>query len=396
MSDVAVVGGGIVGLALARELRRRHPDLRVEVLEKENRVGSHQSGRNSGVVHAGLYYPPGSLKAALCVKGRLLLKDYCAQHQLPYRELGKLVIAVDEDELRHLTDLHDRAIANGVPDVSLLTASGLRHIEPYATGLAALHSPRTAVTDYTAVTERLAADLRADGTRILLSTPVTRLTPTGNSVKLDTPQGPRHAGHVINCAGLHTDRLAATAGDTTPVRTIPFRGEYLTLTPHTARLIRGLIYPVPQPGLPFLGVHLTRTVYDQVWIGPNAVPALAREGYRWRDLNPADLYATLTWPGSRHLAREHWRTGLGEIRRSLYTPALTRQARRYLPQLTTADLTRGHTGVRAQALHTDGTLLTDFLTTTHNHITHLHNAPSPAATASLAIATHIIDQELLR
>lgn len=389
--DVAVVGAGLVGLSLANALLERHPELSVAVLDKEDRVARHQSARNSGVVHAGLYYPEGSLKARLCVAGRARLKAYCAERGLPYLERGKLVVATREDELAGLEAIARRAAANGVEGLSLLGPSELREVEPFVTGLRALHSPLTAVTDFAAVAESLAADLRRRGGQVRLDVTVAELARRDGGVVLRTDRGALHAGKVVNCAGLHSDTLAVRSGDETPVRLVPFRGEYLRVDPGKAHLVRGLVYPVPADGLPFLGVHLTRTVYDDVWVGPNAVPALAREGYRWSAIRPPELWATATWPGTRELARAHWRVGVTEMHHSLRRAPVARQVQRYVPQIGRADLLKGPSGVRAQALGADGSLLDDFLITGDDTVVHVRNAPSPAATASLAIAEHLAD-----
>ncbi|GAB3117733.1 L-2-hydroxyglutarate oxidase [Janibacter alkaliphilus] len=398
---VAVVGGGIVGLAVARELVRRHPGAAVVVLEKEDRLGAHQTGHNSGVVHAGIYYRPGSLKARLCARGRDLLADYCAEHALPYRECGKLVVAVDETERGCFEALQRTAEANRVPGLRRVEGAGIAEIEPHATGLVALHSPRTAITDYTAVADQLGQELRAAGGRVRLGTRVTGVQRRSGSVLLgcadaDGTTSPEVADHVVLCAGLQADRLGRLAGGSADPRIVPFRGEYLEVCPDKADLVRGMVYPVPDPRYPFLGVHWTRRVDGGLEVGPNAVLAPAREGYRRRDARPGDLAETLAWPGTWQLARQHWRTGVREVAGSLSTRAYLRSARRYVPEIGPADVRRAGAGVRAQAVGRDGSLLDDFRIDGDAQVTSVRNAPSPAATSSLAIAEHVVEAITLR
>jgi L-2-hydroxyglutarate oxidase LhgO len=378
VSTFGVVGGGIVGLAVARELARRHPGARVLVLEKEDRLAAHQTGHNSGVVHAGLYYQPGSLKAELCTRGRLLLRDFCAEHALPYVESGKLVVAVADDELGRLDALERTAAANGVPGLRRVDRAGLAELEPHVTGLAALHSPATAVTDFAAVGRAMAADVEALGGEVLLSSPVTAVRPVAGGVEV-VAGAVHRVDRLVVCAGLAADRVA---GDLVPggPRIVPFRGEYLTVRPDRADLVRGLVYPVPDPRYPFLGVHFTRRVDGGLDIGPNAVPALR--------LAPADL---LRWPGLWRLARRHWRTGLHELHGSLSVSTYLRGAQRYVPEIGREDVERGRFGVRAQAVDRDGTLVDDFRVAHAGPVTVVQNAPSPAATSSLAIAGHVVD-----
>jgi L-2-hydroxyglutarate oxidase len=388
---VGIIGGGILGLAIGRELGRRRPGTRVVVLEKEDRLAAHQTGHNSGVVHAGIYYRPGSLKAELCTRGRLLLRDYCAEHGLPYDEVGKLVVAVDTDELPRLDALEQSATANGVPGLRRLDATELREVEPHATGLSALHSPATAITDFVAVAHRFAADIGAAGGRIRLGTEVARIRTAGDAVEVATSEGPHRFDRLVVCAGLHGDRLARQVDGEAGPRIVPFRGEYLTVRAARRDLVRGLVYPVPDPAYPFLGVHFTRRVDGGLEIGPNAVLALRREGYRRRDVSPADVADILAWPGFWRLARRHWRTGAGELRGSLSIAAYLRAAQRYVPEISVADVARAGAGVRAQAVERDGTLVDDFRITTCGPVASIRNAPSPAATSSLAIAEHVVD-----
>jgi L-2-hydroxyglutarate oxidase LhgO len=389
MTRVGVVGAGIVGLAVARELARR---AEVTVLDKEDAVGAHQTGHNSGVVHAGLYYPPGSLKARLCARGRDLLAAYCRERGLPYVECGKLVIARGEHEAEGLREIERRARANGVPGLRRLDGAGIRVVEPHARGLAALHSPRTAITDFRAVARAFADDVRAGGGRIRLGFEVAgiRRTPAG-------PVAVRAAGGeelrfdaLVLCAGLQADRVSRLAGDVPGPAIVPFRGEYHRLRPERSGLVHGLIYPVPDPRYPFLGIHLTRTVGGAVEVGPNAVLATAREGYRRRTVRAADLAETLRWPGFRRLARRHWRTGVRELHASLSRRAFVAAAATYVPELSPRDVLRAPAGVRAQAVDADGTMVDDFRIHRLGPVVAVRNAPSPAATSSLAVAEHIV------
>lgn len=389
-----VVGAGIVGLAVARELLIRRPGDPVVVLEKEPQVGQHQTGHNSGVVHAGVYYPPGSLKATLCRRGVGLLREYVAEHGIAYRELGKVIVATDATEETRLRDLFHRAQANGVPDVDLLGPQGLRDREPHVTGRAALLSPRTAVVDFGQVARCLADDVVRLGGEIRLATPVKGIEQRGDAVVLRTSGPDVVAGQVILCAGLHVDRLAKLAGGDPSPQILPFRGEYFRLVPQRSSLVRGLVYPVPDPRYPFLGVHLTRRVDDSVDVGPNAVLALAREGYRRSDLRLRDLFDTLTYPGFLRLAGRHWRTGVQEVLGSLVKHRFVAAARRYVPELTAADLVRAPAGVRAQAVDRHGALVDDFRIEVLGRVVAVRNAPSPAATSSLAIAEYVVDRLL--
>ena len=386
----AVVGGGIIGTAVARRLLAERPDAEVTVLEKEDRLAAHQTGRNSGVVHAGLYYEPGSLKATLCRRGVALLKEFCAEHGLPYDEIGKVLVALDGAEEQRLGAIAERARANGVPGVRVIDRAELRELEPHVTGIAALHSPTTAIVDYVSVTEQLAADARAAGATVRTGFEVAAFRSTDGEVVVGTSGEEVVADRVVLCAGLHVDRLARLAGDDDAPRIVPFRGEYYALTPGKRSLVNGLVYPVPDPRYPFLGVHLTPRFDGEVLVGPNAVLALAREGYRWRDVSPAELAAIARFPGFRRFARQHWRTGLAEMRGSLSKKAYTAAARRYVPELTADDMVPAAAGIRAQALESDGSLVDDFRITRRGAVVAVRNAPSPAATSSLAIAEHLV------
>lgn len=390
--SIGVVGGGIVGLAIARELTLRRPGIRVTVLEKEDRVGAHQTGHNSGVVHAGIYYKPGSLKADLCTRGRSLLREYCAEHQLPYVECGKVVVAVDAGELARFDALERTARENGVPGLRRVDAAGLAEIEPHAAGLAALHSPRTAITDYVAVTEQLARDVEAAGGRVLVGAEVTGISRHGGRVRLATGLTSYDVDRVVLCGGLQSDRLGRLAGQSPEPRIIGFRGEYLAVAAAKQDLVRGMVYPVPDPRYPFLGVHFTRRVTGALEVGPNAVVAPHRDAYRRSSVRLADLASIATWPGFWRMAATHWRTGVTEVRGSLSVRSYLRAAERYVPEIGPDDVVRAGFGIRAQAVERDGTLVDDFRITDADGVTSVRNAPSPAATSSLAIAEYVVDR----
>jgi L-2-hydroxyglutarate oxidase len=393
---IAVIGGGIVGIAIARALMLRGLG-EVTVFEKEDRLAAHQTGRNSGVVHAGLYYQPGTLKALLCAAGRTSIREYCAEKNLPYREVGKLVVAVDETELPALAEIERRSVANGVPDLARIDGiDGIRAIEPHVAGIAAVHSPHTAAVDYAAITEAMAQDVRGAGGRIRTGEEVVAMHLEGQTVRVHTPGHDQVFDRVIACAGLHSDAVARLVGADASPKILPFRGEYWALDPARTDLVRGMIYPVPDPRFPFLGVHFTRGVYDDVHVGPNAVPALAREGYGWLSVSPKDTWESLRWPGARSLAKQHWRMGIDEVSGSLIKPLYYRKARRFIPELRMSDLAgKTAAGVRAQAWGRDGSLLDDFAVDQVGPVTLLRNAPSPAATSSMAIADHVIDNFVL-
>jgi L-2-hydroxyglutarate oxidase LhgO len=388
-ADVTVIGGGIVGLATARELLLRHPAMRVLVLEKEPRLASHQTGHNSGVIHSGIYYRPGSAKARLCVSGAEQMKRYCSARGVPFEVCGKVVVAVVEGDLPKLEELHRRGVANGVPGVELVGAERLREIEPHAAGIRALHVPGSAIVDFAGVAEKLAEDARAAGAEILTNAPVTRIAADGEALVLNTSAAEVRTRHVIACAGLHSDRVARMEGADPGTRIVPFRGEYYDLVPDARRLVRGLIYPVPDPRFPFLGVHFTRTIHGGVEAGPNAVVALKREGYRKRDVSLRDVGEVLGYRGFWRLAARYWRTGLEEIGRSFSTRAFVRALARLVPEIRLEDVVPAAAGVRAQALAPSGELVDDFWIVERARALHVLNAPSPAATASLAIAAEI-------
>jgi (S)-2-hydroxyglutarate dehydrogenase len=391
MKSVGIVGAGIVGLAVGRELTSRFPGISVTVLEKEDHVAAHQSGHNSGVVHAGVYYPPGSLKATLCRRGAAMTRDFCQEHQVRLREFGKLIVAATESELEGLAKIEDRATRNGVPGIRRVSRAEIADIEPCIRGVAALYSPHTAAVDYIAMCEALATVIAAAGGKVLLGTPVTGVRETAGGVAARTAAGETFEfDYLVVCAGLHGDQFAAALGRSGDLRIIPFRGEYYELAEHARDRVRGMVYPVPDPRYPFLGVHLTRHVDDTVHVGPNAVLALALEGYRWADVRLAEITGFARWPGAWQLARRHWRSGVNEVGASLSKRRYLASVRAYLPDLQLAELVRSKSGVRAQAVRRDGSLEDDFVLQADGRVLLVRNAPSPAATASLAIAEHIV------
>jgi L-2-hydroxyglutarate oxidase LhgO len=386
---VGIVGAGIVGLAVARQLTAA--GMPVVVFDKETQVATHQTGHNSGVVHAGIYYAPGSAKARMTRRGVSLLHAYCSDRGLVYDERGKLVVARNDAETVKLRELDRRSHANGVPGVQWLSGAELRELEPDVAGVAALLSPSTAIVDYPAIARSFAADVVAAGGQVLTSTPVTALRVAGaDRVEVDTPSGAHTFSRLVICAGLQADLLAATAGDKPAPEIIPFRGEYLRLRPHAAGRVRRLIYPVPDPRYPFLGVHLTPRVDGTADLGPNAVLALAREGYRLQDVSFDELRRLASSRAFWRLARQHWMTGVRELRGSLWRRAYLAEARTYLPWVQLEDVTSAPAGVRAQAVDPSGALVDDFRISRVGPVTSIRNAPSPAATASMAIAEHIV------
>ncbi|MGI5996228.1 MAG: L-2-hydroxyglutarate oxidase, partial [Saccharomonospora viridis] len=354
---IGIVGGGIVGLAVGRELTRRYPGTNVVVFEKEDRLGAHQTSHNSGVVHAGVYYRPGSLKAELCTRGRSMLREYCRERGLPYDECGKLVVAVEESELGRLDALEAKARRNGVPGLRRVAGSGITEVEPHAAGLVALHSPATAITDYAAVAGAYGEDIEKAGGEVLLSTAVVGVRRRAGRITVATTRGGYTVDRLVVCAGLQADRVSRLADGVDGPRIVPFRGEYLSVVETKRDLVRGMIYPVPDPRYPFLGVHFTRSVSGELEIGPNAVLAFRREGYRLRDVTPADLWGLVTWPGFWRMGLRHWRTGLSELWGSLSVRAYMRSASRYVPDIGVADVRRAGAGVRAQAVDRDGSLV---------------------------------------
>jgi L-2-hydroxyglutarate oxidase len=390
--DVAVVGGGIVGLATARELQRRDPVARIVVLEREDRLGAHQTSSNSGVAHAGIYYKPGSLKARMCVEGLRRLYDFCDEHGVAYERCGKVIVALDDSELPRLDELEERGRANGVPGLRRIGLDELRELEPHATGVAALHSPQTGIVDFGAVAAVLARQLREDGAVVTTGCAVTGVARDGGRTRVDHARGELRARRVVACAGAWSDRLAVAAGADPDPRIVPFRGGYLRLRPEARALVRSLIYPVPDPELPFLGVHLTKRIDGEVLLGPSALLVGARDAYRLTRVRAEDLRATLTWPGTWRVMRRFWRVGATELHLAASRRAFVAACARYVPALTAADVLPGPAGVRAQAVSRAGALVDDFVVSEAGGALHVRNAPSPAATSSLALARLIADR----
>jgi L-2-hydroxyglutarate oxidase LhgO len=395
--DAVVVGAGILGLATARELNRRRPDWSVVVLEKEAAPALHQTGRNSCVLHAGVYYAPGSLKARLCTEGRRLLLDFCDEHGVPYELTGKLIVATDDRELTRLEELERRARANGLAGLRLLDASELPEVEPHVTGAAGLHVPGSGLVDFGLVAAALGRELEQGGCTVALSCEVTKLEEVSNGLRITTQRGTVESRVAVTCAGVHSDRLARASGTSADgIAIIPFRGSYFALAPDVADRCRGLIYPVPDPRLPFLGVHVNRRPDGAVWVGPNAVLALAREGYSRRQVDLGDVREIVGSGPFWRLARRHWRAGATEVTRDLVPHLVARAVRRFLPGILREHLLPARAGIRAQALHADGTLADDFLFAETAHVLHVQNAPSPAATSSLAIAGILAERTLAK
>jgi L-2-hydroxyglutarate oxidase len=385
-----------VGLATAYQILLRKPGLSLAVLEKEHELASHQTGHNSGVLHSGLYYAPGSRKARLCLEGKAALETFALEHGIPFKKSGKLVVALETGELPRLVDIRERALANGVEGVEEIGPERMREIEPHAAGIRALWAPTTGVIDFRRVSLEYANEVRSRGGAILTGRRVRGIETKGVEQVIRTSDGDVICRDLISCAGLHADRVAAMSGAAGEERIIPFRGDYYTLIPEARRLVRGLIYPVPDPRFPFLGIHFTRTIGGEVLAGPNAVLAFAREGYRRRDVSPGDVVETLAFPGFRRLARTYWKTGVAEMYRDWSKKAFTAGLQRYLPEIESKDLVFGPSGVRAQAVAVDGTLVEDFSIGESPHALHVRNAPSPAATASLAIGREITEIAISR
>ena len=388
--DIAIIGSGIVGLATALNLTERFPRLRVVILEKEAKIAGHQTGHNSGVIHSGIYYKPGSYKARQCVEGKGLMRQFCEKHAIKVVDCGKVIVATSADELPRLQTLYERGQANGVP-VEMIGPERLREIEPHAAGIRAIWSPSTAIVDYVEVAEAMARDLRHRGVEIETSAGVTNVARTGEGVDLWATRRAILAKRLINCAGLYSDVVAAMAGAKPDVQIVPFRGEYYMVRPDRRHLVRTLIYPVPDPEFPFLGVHFTNTVHGEVEAGPNAVLAFAREGYTFWKVRPVELGHTLTYSGMWHMARKYWKTGGYEVYRSLSKKAFVKALQRLVPEIRPEDVERGGAGIRAQAVAPDGSLVDDFRIVGDGNGIHVLNAPSPGATASLSIGRHIGD-----
>jgi (S)-2-hydroxyglutarate dehydrogenase len=393
--DLIVVGGGIVGLATSYQLLIRKPGLRLCLVEKERELGTHQTGHNSGVLHAGLYYQPGSQKARLCTEGKRELQIFAGEHGIPYELCGKLVVALDGSELERLANIKQRATANGVEGLEEVGRERIRELEPHAAGIRALWSPKSGIIDFRRVALAYADEVRGRGGEIFNGEEV-RAIRSGDEQIVVTRRRELVARDLISCAGLHSDRVAAMTGDAGDERVVPFRGDYYTLRSEARRLVRGLLYPVPDPRFPFLGVHFTKRIDGEVLAGPNAVLAFAREGYKRLDISPRDLASTLLFSGFRRLARTYLRTGLAEMWRDWSKRAFTAELQRYIPEISEGDLTFGPSGVRAQSLGVDGRMVDDFSISNGPHVLHVRNAPSPAATASLAIGRELAETAIAR
>jgi L-2-hydroxyglutarate oxidase len=390
--DIAIVGGGIIGLSVARELLRRRPGAALCVLEAEPEIGRHQTGRSSGVVHAGIYYAPGSLKARLCVEGARDLYAYCDERGIRFERSGKLIVATEEDELPRLDELERRGTENRVEGLRRLPGSEIAEIEPHARGIEALHSPATGVVDFVVVARAYAEDVAKAGGSVHLGAAVHSALPDPAGIVIEHAQGATSARQAVFCAGLWSDRLAVACGAPKDPRIVPFRGAYLRVGGEADGLVRANVYPVPDPDLPFLGAHLTRNIAGELLIGPSALLAPARDAYRLTTIRPRDIASTLTWPGTWRLGARHWRTGLDEIRRAASRRSFVAEAARFVPEMRGANVSSGPAGIRAQALARDGNLVDDFVLHRTEHAVHVRNAPSPAATSSLALARLIADR----
>jgi L-2-hydroxyglutarate oxidase len=390
-SDVIVLGGGIVGLATAWRLRERYPDFRITLVEKEASLAFHQTGRNSGVLHSGIYYKPGSLRATNCREGKKAMEAFCAEHGIAYELCGKVIVAVDESELANLERIFERGQANGVT-CEMIGQERLKELEPHVAGIRAIHVPESGIVDYVGVCRKLGDLLGTSGAELHLNTRVTGMRKNADRTVVETTAGEFESRFVVNCTGLHCDRVTKLSGQKPEARIVPFRGEYFELTPEAEHLCRTLIYPVPDPKFPFLGVHFTRMVLGGVECGPNAVLAFAREGYTKRDINLRDLAESLTYPGFLRMASKHWRTGCMEMWRSFSKAAFVRALQRLIPEIRSEHLHHAPSGVRAQALGRDGKLLDDFLIQETDGIINVGNAPSPAATAALNIGGLIVER----
>ncbi|KAA9352829.1 L-2-hydroxyglutarate oxidase [Larkinella humicola] len=397
MNDIIIIGGGIVGLATALQIKRQRPGLSVTVIEKENRLAAHQTGHNSGVIHSGLYYKPGSLKATNCIRGYWMLLEFCEQENVPYELCGKIVVATKPEEVPLLDNLYQRGQQNGLEGLKKLTLSEMHEIEPHVRGVEGMWVPQTGIIDYVQVCEKYAEKLRELGGEIRLGEKVTQITPGNTLSVVVTDRATYETKLVINCAGLYSDKIAQlTQRQEIDVRIIPFRGEYFKIRPEKEYLVRNLIYPVPDPNFPFLGVHFTRMVHGGVEAGPNAVLAFQREGYRKSDINLKEMYETLSWPGFQKVAAKYWETGLGEMYRSFSKSAFTKALQELIPEIQENDLMEGGSGVRAQACDRTGGLLDDFAILETDRAIHICNAPSPAATSSLSIGLTVSEKALAR
>jgi len=390
-TNIIIIGGGIVGLATAHNLSARYPELSITILEKENKVAAHQSGHNSGVLHSGIYYKPGSLKALNCRKGKALMEQFCEIHDIPYNICGKVIVATSEEERPVLHDIYERGQANGVV-CEIIDRDQLMELEQHTAGIEAIHVPESGIVDYVEVCRKLAALITEAGNEIKLGAKVTSISEEPNEVAIETTAGDYQAGYLINCAGLYSDRVTKMSGMDAPAQIIPFRGEYYELKPEAEYLCHSLIYPVPDPKFPFLGVHFTLMIDGRVECGPNAVLAFAREGYTLTDFNARELLETLRYPGFQKLAGRFWRTGMGEMWRSASKRAFVSALQKLVPEIREEHLVKAPAGIRAQALLPDGSMMDDFAYQESARIVNVINAPSPAATSSLAIGENVVDQ----
>ena len=389
MYDVAIVGGGIVGLATAYEFLQKNPFKRLVLIEKESKVASHQTGNNSGVIHSGIYYKPGSLKAINCRRGVKKILHFCDKYDVAYKLCGKIIIATNDDEIPHLDDLYNRGMSNGVPDLKMLDENGIEEIEPFAKGIRGIYSPSTGIIDYKKVSAKCIEVIKNSGAEIKLNCKVLNIVQK-NSIAIETTDGVINTKAIINCAGLFADRIARMTENNIDVKIVPFRGEYYKLKDNKTNLVKSLIYPVPDPKFPFLGVHFTRKIYGTVEAGPNAVLAFAREGYKKSDVNIRDLSEIMLYPAFWELGKRYWKIGSTEMIRSYSKNLFVRELKKLIAEITSNDIVPGGSGVRAQALTKDGKLLDDFKIIRNKNIVHVLNAPSPAATSAFAIAENII------
>ncbi|MBT4694201.1 MAG: L-2-hydroxyglutarate oxidase [Planctomycetaceae bacterium] len=389
--EVIIAGGGIVGMATAYQITQQYPHTKITVLEKESEVGQHQTGRNSGVIHSGIYYTPGSLRATNCQQGRRMMESFCQEQEIPFDICGKVIVAVDEIEQQRLQAIYERGQAN-IVKCKLLDRDQLSEIEPHTAGIAAIHVPDAGIVNFRSVCQRLAEIVCERGGRIVTSSKVLNIRQNTSSVNVDTSKGDFTGAYLINCTGIYCDRIAQKTGHRSPAKNVPFRGEFYEIKPSAHHLCNHLIYPVPNPEFPFLGVHFTRMIDGRLECGPNAVLAFAREGYRKYDINVRDLLETCAYPGFLRLAAKHWRMGLQEMWRSFSKRAFVKALQRLVPAITTDDLIRGRSGVRAQALAPNGTLVDDFIILDSDRIINVCNAPSPAATSSLKIGETIVSR----
>lgn len=395
MYDIIIIGGGIVGLATGLKIKQARPNLKVVIVEKEKKIASHQTGHNSGVIHSGLYYKPGSLKALNCISGYQKLLSFCDDNEIPYEVCGKIVVATKKDQLPIMNQLHSNGEKNGLKNLRILTKDELKEHEPYVEGIAGLHVPQTGIIDFGVVAEKIGASFQDLGGLISTSTAVMKIGTNNTLNRVTTSELEFEATCIVNCAGLYADKIANLTGLKHQVRIIPFRGEYYKLRKEKEYLVRNLIYPVPDPNFPFLGVHFTRMINGGIEAGPNAVLAFGREAYRKSQVNLQELYQTLIWPGFRKMARKYWYTGLSEMYRSFSKSAFTSTLKQLLPDINEHDLVVGGAGVRAQACDRNGKLIDDFFIVEDSHSVHILNAPSPAATSSLAIGD-VIAQKVLK